>query len=188
MNSEIIIAILLGIGLSASSGFRVFIPLLVASVSAYFGWLPIGESFSWLGSTPAMVCFGVAAIIEVLSYYIPVVDNLLDTISGPLALIAGTLLTVSVLPIDGDLSRWTLGVIVGGGSAGTVQAGTSALRLLSTKGTLTTANPILATTENVGAAGGSIFAIAFPVLAGIVFIGLIVLIVVKILRWRKRKL
>jgi hypothetical protein len=33
MNAEIITAVALGIGLAASAGFRVFIPMLVASVA-----------------------------------------------------------------------------------------------------------------------------------------------------------
>jgi len=47
MNIETISALALGIGLSASTGFRVFIPLLVAGIASHFGLLPLGESFEW---------------------------------------------------------------------------------------------------------------------------------------------
>lgn len=182
MNTEIIIAVLLGIGLSASSGFRVFIPLLVASVASYFDVLHLGQGFDWLGSIPAMVVFGVAAVLEVIAYYIPVVDNLLDTIATPLAIGAGALLTTAVLPIDENLSRWVMGIIIGGGSAASIQTGTSLLRLFSTKATMTTANPIVSTTENVSATTSSILALFFPVLIGIFFL---IIIGYVLFRWVK---
>lgn len=45
MNIETISAIALGIGLSASTGFRVFIPLLVAGIASRIGLIPLGEKF-----------------------------------------------------------------------------------------------------------------------------------------------
>ena len=40
MDMELITAIALGIGLAASAGFKVFVPMLVASIAAYSGVLP----------------------------------------------------------------------------------------------------------------------------------------------------
>ncbi|TXH60454.1 MAG: DUF4126 domain-containing protein [Bacteroidia bacterium] len=187
MNTEITIALLLGIGLSASSGFRVFIPLLVASVASYFDVLHLGQGFDWLGSVPSMIVFGVAAVVEVIAYYIPVVDNFLDTIATPLAIGAGALLTTAVLPIDENLSRWAMGIIIGGGSAASIQTGTSLLRLFSTKATLTTANPIVSTTENVSATTSSILALFFPVLIGIIFLIIIGYVLFRMAKWRQSK-
>lgn len=187
MNTEIIIAVLLGIGLSASSGFRVFIPLLVASIASYFDVLHLGQGFDWLGSVPSMIVFGVAAVVEVIAYYIPVVDNFLDTIATPLAIGAGALLTTAVLPIDENLSRWAMGIIIGGGSAASIQTGTSLLRLFSTKATLTTANPIVSTTENVSATTSSILALFFPVLIGIIFLIIIGYVLFRMAKWRQAK-
>jgi hypothetical protein len=112
---EMLTAIALGIGLSASAGFRVFIPMLVASIAARAGIFPVLEGFQWLGSWPAIICFGTATVIEILAYYIPFIDNLLDSITTPMAIGAGTLLLTSVLPIDSGmlngsracLSGWT---------------------------------------------------------------------------------
>jgi len=118
INIETISAVALGIGLSASTGFRVFIPLLVAGIASHFGLLPLGESFEWMGSVPALISFGVAAVAEVLAYYIPFVDNLLDHIATPLSIGAGTLLMTSVFPADNEWIRWIMGFVVGGGAAG----------------------------------------------------------------------
>jgi len=103
MDKEIIAGIALGVGLAASCGFRVFVPMLVASSTAHLGILPAQEGFQWLASWPAMICFGTATVFEIIAYYIPFVDNLLDSITTPLAVGAGTLLLTSVLPIDNDM-------------------------------------------------------------------------------------
>ena len=183
MEKEVIAAIALGIGLSASAGFRVFIPMLIASIAAHTGFLPVNEGFQWLASWPAMICFGTATIVEILAYYIPFVDNLLDAITTPLSILAGTLLLTSVLPIDNDFLRWITGMIFGGGAAATVQSGSVLTRLASTKLTAGTGNHAVATGEHVAAAGTSLLSFIAPVLIASLVILLIVFILVKI---RKR--
>lgn len=187
MNGEILAAVALGIGLSASVGFRVFIPMLVASVAAHFNIIPLTESFSWLGSWPAMISFGTAAVVEVLAYYIPFVDNLLDTVTTPLAVGAGTLLMTSVLPVDNELMKWIMGFVVGGGAAATMQSGSVLSRLTSSKFTAGTANPVVSTGENVAALGSSVTALLFPVVVAVIFILIAILIFVKLFEWRKHK-
>lgn len=187
MNGEILAAVALGIGLSASAGFRVFIPMLVASVAAHFNIIPLTESFSWLGSWPAMISFGTAAVVEVLAYYIPFVDNLLDTVTTPLAVGAGTLLMTSVLPVDNELMKWIMGFVVGGGAAATMQSGSVLSRLTSSKFTAGTANPVVSTGENVAALGSSLTALFFPVVVAVIFILIAILIFVKLFEWRKHK-
>lgn len=187
MNGEIIAAVALGIGLSASAGLRVFIPMLIASVAAHFNILPLSEGFAWLGSLPAMISFGTAAVIEVLAYYIPFVDNLLDTITTPLAIGAGTLLMTSVLPLDNELMKWIMGFIIGGGAATTMQSGSVLSRFTSSKFTAGVANPVVSTGENVAATGASIASLFIPVVVAIVFILIAIVIFVKLLEWRRYK-
>src|SRR3954468_12422362 len=81
---DILVSIALGIGLAAAVGFRVFLPLLIVSVAAYTGHLQLGDNFTWLGTPAAMAMLGIAALVEVLAYYIPAVDNLLDAVTTPL--------------------------------------------------------------------------------------------------------
>jgi uncharacterized membrane protein len=110
--SDYVPSIVLGIGLAAATGFRVFLPLLVVSVAAYTGHLPLDDKFAWLGTLPALVMLGVAAVIEILAYYIPVIDNLLDTIAMPAAAIAGTIITVIFLRCCRLRSRWKKGWVL----------------------------------------------------------------------------
>lgn len=170
MNSETITAVALGIGLSASCGFRVFVPLLVASIAARAGIVPLQENFLWLGSWPAIICFGVATISEILAYYIPFVDNLLDMVTTPLAIGAGSLLMTSVLPIDSEMLKWVTGIIIGGGTAATIQGGSVISRLGSSKLTAGIGNPVVATGEHIAAIGTSVLSLLLPVFIALVFL------------------
>ena len=96
-NSDLALSIALGVGLAAATGFRVFLPMLVASVAAYSGSLPLGDGFAWLGTPAAMLMLGVAALLEVGAYFIPGVDNLLDVIAAPVAVIAGAILSAATM-------------------------------------------------------------------------------------------
>lgn len=160
---DLALSIALGVGLAAAVGFRVFLPMLVMSVAAYTGHLALGGGFAWLGSAAAIVMLGVAAILEILAYYIPGVDNLLDAIAAPAALIAGTVVSAAVMTDLPPIVKWTTAVIAGGGAAGLTQGLTSLLRAKSTVMTGGLGNHVLATGEWGGALLVSLLALAFPV-------------------------
>ena len=187
MNTELITALAIGIGLAASAGFRVFVPMLVAAIAAKTGVLPLNESFQWLSSWTAIAILGTATVVEILAYYIPVVDNLLDTISTPLAIGAGTLLLTSVLPIDSELMRWITGAAIGGGSAAVVQSGSALTRLTSTKLTAGIGNSVVATIENVAATGTSILSLIIPFFILALFLLLTILIFTGVRRRLRRR-
>ncbi len=185
MTPELIISILLGIGLSASAGFRVFIPLLVTSIAGKMGWIPLEQGFQWMTGYPAMACFATATAAEIAAYYIPIVDNFLDTITTPMAIGAGTLLATSVLPVDNDLLKWVTGILIGGGSAGIIQTGTALLRLASTKTTAGLGNPVVSTAEHAAALGTSVLSIFIPIIAGTAMLFFLLFLARKILTLRK---
>src|SRR5207247_11030604 len=116
-----LLSFLVGIGLSAACGFRVFVPLLVVSIASYTGHLHLSSGFEWMGSTAALIAFAPATALEIAGYYVPWVDNLLDTIASPAAVIAGTLITASLVAGMRPLLKWALAVIAGGGVAGLVR-------------------------------------------------------------------
>ncbi|HPN36637.1 MAG TPA: DUF4126 domain-containing protein [bacterium] len=170
MDKEIITAAALGIGLSASTGFRVFVPLLIAGIAARFGILPMNESFAWLSSDAALGSLGVATIVEIAAYYIPFVDNLLDHLSMPLSIGAGALISASVLPIDSEMAKWLSSFILGGGSAALVQGATAALRLGSSGTTGGAANFLLASGENIAAIVTPILSIILPIVMALLIL------------------
>lgn len=183
LDAESITAVALGIGLAASAGFRVFVPMLVASVAAHLGILPVQDGFSWLASWPAIVCFGTATAAEIAAYYVPFIDNLLDTVTTPMAVGAGTLLMTSVLPIDSNMLRWTTGFIIGGGIAATMQGGSVLLRLLSSSLSGGVGNSGVTTGENAAAIGTSLLSLVIPL---VVVPVLLVLVVILLVFFRKR--
>ena len=174
---QLLFGIASGIGLSAACGFRVFVPLLVASIAHKMGWLPLAENLEWLSSWPALITFATASVLEITAYYIPYVDNLLDTIATPSAMIAGTLVSASTFVSIDPTWQWILALLVGGGSAGIIQAGTGLTRLSSLKFTGGLGNHAVATGENVASIGGSIMAIVAPLLAlaGVAILVIIIL-------------
>ena len=96
---DLLLSVLVGVGLSAACGFRVFVPLLITSIAALSGHVELAAGFAWIGTYPALIAFAVATCLEILCYYVPVVDNFMDTISTPAAVIAGIVVTASF--VDG---------------------------------------------------------------------------------------
>ncbi len=163
--TETIISIFLGVGLAASVGFRVFLPLFALSLASYFNVWELNESWQWIGGIPALIVFGVATVIEILAYYIPVVDNLLDAIAIPLAMVAGTAVMVSTVAELSPVVTWALAIIAGGGTAATIKSASGATRLTSTVSTAGTGNGLVSTVETGSSIVMSIVSIFLPILA-----------------------
>lgn len=162
--------IAVGIGLSAACGFRVFVPLLIMNLAVLSGQLHLPAGFAWMGSTYATIAFASATVMEVLGYYIPGVDHLLDIIATPAAVTAGTITTASLGMEISPFLKWTLALIAGGGIAGLVQSSTVALRSKSAVATAGTGNSLVATLELIGAVIVSVLAILLPVVCLILII------------------
>src|SRR5215467_2271338 len=94
---DLALSVVLGVALAAATGFRVFLPMLVVSAAANTGHLSLAGGFAWLGTPAALTMLGVAALAEVAAYYVPGVDNLLDTLATPAAFVAGTVLSAAVM-------------------------------------------------------------------------------------------
>jgi hypothetical protein len=159
------LSIAAGLGLAAACGFRVFVPLLVASVAARGGHLVLGESFDWIASTPALIVLAVATLAEVLAYYVPWLDNLLDTVATPAAVLAGAILAASVVSGFEPWLKWTLAAIAGGGLAGAVQLATAGVRGVSTLTTGGLGNMVVSSVELVVSLGLAVLSILWPLLA-----------------------
>jgi len=185
---EIFLSICAGIGLSAACGFRVFVPLLVASVAALSGHLQLSPHFQWIGTYPALLAFSVATALEIGAYFIPWLDHVLDTIATPSAIVAGTIVSASLFTDMSPFLRWTLAVIGGGGAASLVQAGTVAARLTSTTTTGGLANPVVSSAQLVLSVVTSVLAVVLPIVAVVVLAGFGVWIAAKFWRRRRREL
>jgi hypothetical protein len=174
--SGAVLSLGVGIGLAAAAGLRVFLPLLVLGLASRFGALPLAGGFDWLATGPTLVVLGAATVFEIGAYYLPWIDNLLDLLAAPLAVMAGILLTAAVATDLPPEIRWGAAIIAGGGTAGIVQGLTSLTRLKSTALTAGAANPVLSTIELVGSFATSMLAIAFPVVALLVVVASVAIV------------
>jgi hypothetical protein len=164
MLSETLLGIAVGIGLSTACGFRVFVPLLVMNLAALTGHLHLSSGFEWIGSYYATVTFGTATIVEVLAYYIPWLDHILDLIASPAAIIAGTIATASMVMDISPFLKWALAIIAGGGAAAIVQGVTVTLRTKSSALTAGMGNVLISSAELVGSMVTAFLAIIVPIL------------------------
>ncbi len=188
MTSETIISIFLGIGLAASVGFRIFLPLFALSLASYFNVWELNESWQWIGSMAALITFGVATLFELFAYFIPFVDNLLDSFAVPLAAIAGTAVMVSTVADLDPLVTWSLAIIAGGGTATAIKGAGATGRLASTVSTGGVGNPVVSTVETGTAIVVTTASIFFPILAAVLVIIILFIIfrVYYMLRPRKK--
>ena len=182
---EIALSLLMGVGLSATSGFRVFVPLLIMSIASLSGYLELSSGFEWIDSYPALVIFFVATVVEILAYFVPYVDNALSVISSPASVIAGIIITASVATGMSPLLTWTLAVIAGGGFSLAGRVTSSAIHTGSTTATAGSANPVVSFLETVMTAVMAVLVVAFPLLV-ILFTGIIGYVFFKMMKRIRR--
>ena len=182
--SDLALSIALGVVLAAATGFRVFLPMLIMSGAAYTGHLSLDNSFAWLATPFALTMLGVAALVEVLAYYIPGVDNLLDAVATPAAFVAGTIVSAAVMTDLPPMAKWMAAVIAGGGTASLTQGVTTILRAKSTVVTGGLGNPVIATGELGGSVLLSLLALAAP-LAAVAVVILLLWFAFRLIRRRR---
>ncbi len=182
------VSIFLGIGLAASAGFRVFVPLFALSLAGYFGLLPLNAQWQWVASTPALIILAIACIAESMAYLIPFVDHALDALAVPLAGIAGTAVMASTMTDVSPAMTWALAIIGGGGSAALIRGVAATGRVASTATTGGLANPVVSIAETGTAIGLSALAIFLPVIAAIaaVLVAVLILWGIRAIRNRQR--
>ncbi len=176
---------------------RIFAPLAIVAVATHFGWINPGGGFAWIGSTPAVICFAVACVLEILGMLIPWLDHVLDVAGTPVAAVAGTVVMASQLAAVSGIdtsavppwATWALAAVVGGGVATGVHAATGTLRVGSTAVSGGFLNPIYAIIETISSFVLAGLAVLLPIVAVVVAIILVIsigAIAIAVFRWRKR--
>ncbi|MAX25450.1 MAG: hypothetical protein CMJ19_13195 [Phycisphaeraceae bacterium] len=184
---DFILAILMAVGLSAACGFRVFVPMFVLSIAANGNHLQLGESFQWIGSDLAMVVFGLATALEIGAYYLPWLDNMLDSVATPAAVVAGSIAAASCVTGESELIGWVGAAIAGGSIAGGVQLTTVATRMTSLATTGGAGNPVVSTIEATASTVVSVLAIVLPLIIILFVLGFGYLVYRIVNRRRARK-
>lgn len=188
---DIVLSILIGLGLAAACGFRVFVPLLILAVATRSGAINLSPSLLWLASDGALVALSVASLLEVAAYWVPWVDHALDVVATPAAVVAGTIAAAGAFSFtntpNGEMLKWAAAAIAGGGLAGAVQLSTVVIRGASTLTTGGLANPLFATMESGLAIGTSVFAVVVPLAAGLVVLSGIALVLLALILRRRQQ-
>lgn len=182
---EFVMAILIGIGLSATVGFRIFTPLLITSIAEKAQFVSLADGFSWIGSTPALIAFLVATILEISANYIPVVDQILKTLATPVAIIAGILLTASFIGDMDPLLTWSISIIAGGSTATVSQLTTTSIKGASTITTAGIGNIFISLAEGFIAVVMSLVSIFLPILV-VFFIAILIITFIFVFRRFRR--
>ena len=186
---DVIVALCMGLGLAAASGFRVFLPPFLLSIAVRADAVDVdltNSSLEYFDSNVAVILLGVATIAELAAYYVPWVDNLLDSIASPAAVVAGTGMTAVVLEGNTDpVIQWSLAIIAGGGVTAVVQGATVVTRGVSTTITAGLGNSVVSTGENIASLILSILAIVLAPLAAVVVLILLAMILNRMLKKSK---
>lgn len=182
---DTVFSIILGLGLATACGFRVFVPMLLLSIGAQAGAISLSTEFLWIASTPALIAFAAATVLEILGYFIPWVDNVLDSVTTPAAVIAGIMVTAAAVTDMPTFAKWTLAIIAGGGISGLVQAGTGAVRAASTATTGGIGNHVLASAEIGGSLAISGASILVPLVGALLASASIILASVVLSKGRQ---
>src|SRR5688572_21768673 len=181
--AELLPSLGMAIGLAACAGIRAWLPLLLAGAMARAGVIELGASFQFIGSTRALVLFGVATVVEIAADKIPAVDHALDTLSTVLRPAAASLLAASVLwSISDPLTALALGVAVGAPTSLVPHAAKSVLRAASTTLTGGLANPVISLVEDALALVLFALTIVLPVVVAAVLVLFALLIVRRMAR------
>ncbi len=185
---ELLLSILIGISLSATAGFRLFIPLLVLSGFSIVGWIELSPHFAWIGTYQALIALSIATVLETGAYFFPYIDNLLGVAATPIKILAGMLITASVMVELSPMLTWTLAIILGGGAAfgGNIISNTAHAGSTATTGGFV--NPFLSIFESVAAFVLSILSVLVPVIAVGLFILLAIMAIKVYRRLRKKRL
>ena len=179
--SSALLSLLIGLGLSASCGFRIFVPPFIISLAALSGHLELSESFAWMSTLPAVIALGTAVVLEIGAYYLPILDHFLDTVAAPAAVVAGAIVSASIFTDLSPMMHWSLALIAGGGVAGAIHVAMAVIRGGSTFLTAGLGNPLVATAELGGAVGTSLLSLVMP---GLALIIILVVAGLGIRQWR----
>jgi uncharacterized membrane protein len=163
--THLALGLLLGLGLSASTGLNTFLPLLLLSAAARFNvaGVELGTKFDWLTSDAAMITLIIACVVELIADKIPAVDHFLDSAGTIVRPVAGAVASASVLTGVDPMVAAVLGIIVGAPTSlgmHTLKAGT---RVASSATTFGCANPVISIIEDVIAFALSVLSIFLPI-------------------------
>ncbi|MFN7975269.1 MAG: DUF4126 domain-containing protein [Acidobacteriota bacterium] len=186
---SLLMEVVMGMSLAAACGLRAFLPMLAIGICERTGYLTLGAHFHWLGSTPALIVFGVAVAIELVGDKVPAVDHALDVMGLVVKPVAGAILASAAITDVDPLLASVVGIITGGAMSAGVHVVKAKARVVSSAVTFGFANPFVSMVEDAFVALLTVLAILAPVIAlGLVLVtGYVMTRVLRRIFFRRRR-
>ena len=162
---------------SLLAGWRLYFVTLATGLAMKFGWVAMPEQLRGLDVLASNWVVGIAAVGALAEFFadkIAWVDSAWDAIHSFIRPLGGALLSLAI--IDAGDPAWQIGSFLMGGSAALVaHAGKAGARTLVNASPEPFSNVIVSTGEDVATGGLLALAIANPIAAALIDLGLVAL-------------
>ncbi|MFL6751146.1 MAG: DUF4126 domain-containing protein [Sphingomicrobium sp.] len=169
--------IALAASVSLLAGWRLYLVVLVTGIAMKFGWIGLPDQLRALDVLSNNWLLGIAAIGTFAEFFadkIAWVDSAWDAIHGFIRPLGGALLSLAI--VDSGDPAWQVGsFLLGGGAALIAHAGKAGARTLVNASPEPFSNVIVSTGEDIATGGLLALAIANPIAAAIIALGLVLL-------------
>lgn len=182
---EILLAVGIGLGLSAVAGLRAYLPLALVGLFARIGWFGLPEAFDFLDNWVVVVTLLVLALVEGVMDKIPALDRAVNVVQTPVRIVAGAVLFSAALEAGLDAGAIPE-LAVGGAIAGVVAGFKAVLRPPASAPAAGVSASFLSGIEDVLALVGGIIAILVP-LVSLLLVGFLLFVFYRIRKRRGRK-
>ena len=182
---EMLLAVGIGVGLSAVAGVRAYLPLALVGLFAALGLFALPVPFEILGDWPVIGGLFVLALLESGLDKISALDPALDYVQTPIRMVAGAVLFSAAL--NAGLDTGAIPELVAGAAiAGVVAVLKTVLRPPAKAPAPGVSAPFLSFFEDVVALLGGVVAVFVP-LVPLVFVAFLLFFFFRLRRRRGRK-
>ena len=162
---------------SLLAGWRLYLVTLITGLGMKFGWIALPEQLKMLDVLANNWVIGIAAVGTFMEFFadkIAWVDSAWDAVHGFIRPLGGALLALAI--VDSADPAWQVGSFLLGGSAAFIaHAGKAGARTLVNASPEPFSNVIVSTGEDVATGGLLALAIANPIAAALIALGLVIL-------------
>ena len=162
---------------SLLAGWRLYLVTFITGLGMKFGWIALPDQLEALDVLANNWVLGVAAFGTFAEFFadkIAWVDSAWDAIHSFIRPLGGALLSLAI--VDAADPAWQLGsFLLGGGAAMIAHAGKAGARTLVNTSPEPFSNVIVSTAEDVATGGLLALAIANPIAAALISLGLVLL-------------
>ena len=179
-------SVLAAFGLSGAAGLNPWLPLFASALLARFDVVELAAPFDTLSSTLGLVLLALLMVADFVGDKVPLVDHALHLAGAVVAPVSGAILFAGQTGLETDLPTLAA-VLLGGATAGSIHAGRTAVRPVSTATTGGVGNPLLSLGEDLTSLLLVVAAFVLPLLALVLLLALAVTFLSARRRFRRQR-